>query len=124
MPEPTTGTLINTMLAIRNKRSELAKEVKHLGDEFAELEATLLKRLADDDSIQAKSKQATATVSELVIPTIEDWEEFERWVIDNDALYMLEKRPSGGAFRELIQRGDSVPGLKPFNKTTISLRTA
>tara|TARA_R110000868_G_scaffold328298_1_gene589175 strand:+ start:559 stop:933 length:375 start_codon:yes stop_codon:yes gene_type:complete len=124
MTAETTGSIIDRMLEIRTRCSELNKEVRALGEEKNDLESILLRRLRADDAIQAKSLLASATISEITVPSIEDWDAFEKWVIEENALYMLEKRPSGGAFRELIQQGESVPGLKPIIKTSISLRTA
>jgi hypothetical protein len=124
MTAETTGSIIDRMLEIRTRCSELNKEVRALGEEKNDLESILLRRLQADDAIQAKSLLASATISEITVPSIEDWDAFEKWVIEENALYMLEKRPSGGAFRELIQQGESVPGLKPITKTSISLRTA
>jgi len=124
MAAETTGSIIDKMLAIRTKCSELNKEVRALGEEKDDLESVLIRRLQADDSIQAKSLLASATIAEITVPSIEDWDAFEKWVYAENALYMLEKRPSGGAFRELIQQGESIPGLKPVTKTSISLRTA
>ena len=118
----TTGSLIDRMLTIRDEKAGLSKDIKKLTEESEALEAHILKRLKDDDSIQTKSKTATATISELVLPNISDWEKFEEWIYDNQALYMLGKRPAAAAYRELIQRGDSIPGLEPYTKTSISLR--
>jgi len=118
----TTGSLIDRMLIIRDEKSALSKTITKLTEEFGALEQHVLKRLKDDDSIQTKSKTATATISELVRPNISDWEKFEEWIYDNQALYMLGKRPAAAAYREMIQRGDSVPGLEPYTETSISLR--
>lgn len=122
MTTMTTGSLIDRMLHIRDEKSEMAKTMKDLTDESTALEATLLKRLQDDDTMQAKSKLATATISTLVLPNISNWEMFEEWIYENQALYMLGRRPAAAAYRELQQQGTEVPGLEPYTKTSISLK--
>jgi len=119
---PTLGKLIDGMLRIKDQRSELAKQYKDLGVTYDDLELDVLTRLLDEDTTQGRSHTATATVATLTVPVIEDWAAFEQYIYDNNALYMMEKRPSGAAFRELISQGETIPGLQPFVKTTISLR--
>ncbi len=119
---PTLGKLIDSMLAIKDQRSELAKQDKSLKDAFDNLEHDVLTRLQAEDTTQGRSHTATATVSTQTVPTIENWDAFEQYIYANNALYMMEKRPSSAAFRELISQGETIPGLQPFTKTSISLR--
>lgn len=122
-PQPQTlGKLIDAMLELRDQRSALAKQDKELKKQYDELEGEIMRRLEAEDTIQGKSKTATATISSVTIPTIEDWDAFAEYVYNNNALYMIEKRPSSAAFRELLAQGEEVPGLKPFIKQSISLR--
>lgn len=116
------GSAIDKMLEIRDKRTELSKQDKELKEEFDNLEAIVLQQLREQDTVQGRSKRATATVSEQLIATIEDWESFETYVKENDAFYLLAKRPANAAYKELLQQGVDVPGLKPFTKLSISLR--
>ena len=120
--QPTLGKLIDEMLAIRDVRSDLAKQDKGLKERFDELELAVMQKLNDEDTIQGKSKKATATISSIVVPSIKNWEDFEEYIYENRALYMLEKRPSGATFRELLAQGEEIPGLEPITKSTISLR--
>lgn len=119
---PTIGKLIDRMLELRDQRSELSKQDKALKEEFDELENLVLTKLREQDTTKSSSPHGTATISEITVPTIENWDAFESFIYDNKAFYLLEKRPSGAAFRELFQQGEEVPGLKPFTKYSISLR--
>jgi hypothetical protein len=116
------GELIDHMLAIRDARKDLDKQSADLKQEYDELEQMLLTRLDEEDTTQGRSKTATATVSQMLIPTIEDWEKFEEYVKDNDAFYMLQRRVAAAAFRELNAQGVVIPGIKPMIQKSISLR--
>lgn len=116
------GQIIDRMLELRDRRTSIEKESKKLKEEFDDLEQRLLQRLDTEETNQGRSKFASATVNELTVPTIENWGEFEKYILENNALYMLEKRASGAIYRELISQGSEVPGLKPFVKRSISLR--
>lgn len=121
-PEMTVGKIIDEMLIIRDKRTELEKKSKELKEEFEALETILLGRMLAQDARQTRSTTATATVSEKVVPTVRSWDEFERYILDNNALYMLQRRPSTTAFRELHQAGEVIPGVEAYNERTILLR--
>lgn len=121
-PQMTTGSIIDRLYEIRSERKILSDQDKELKHEFDELEQVLITRLKADDSLQGKTKTATATITETVVPTIKDWDAFERYVLENNALYLLQRRPASAAFRELLNMGETVPGLEPFTSLSISLR--
>lgn len=121
-PQITTGSIIDRLYEIRTERKALSDKDKELKDEFDSLEHVLIERLKADDSLQAKTKTATATITETIVPTIKDWDAFEQHVLENQALYLLQRRPASAAFRELLNMGETVPGLEPFTSLSISLR--
>ena len=47
------------------------------------------------------------------MPVVEDWDAFYRYIKENDAFYLLQRRPSATAFREAFQlEGDTgIPGV-------------
>ena len=120
--EASLGKIIDRMLVVRDERAALNKQADGLKAEFDQLELQVLQKLDEQDTVQGRSKTATATIATQVVPTIKDWEAFESYIINNNALYLLEKRPAGAAFRELMQQGEVIPGLEPYTKTSISLR--
>lgn len=117
----TLGGIIDTMTTLRNTRRTLDKQSGELKKEYDELEFQLIQRLNDEDMIQAKGKLATATVTKSICPSITDWEAFEQYILDNEALYMLTKAVSITAYRDIRNTGDTVPGLEDYEKTAISL---
>jgi len=121
-PDLPLGKIIDKMLELRDERKRFDDQSKQLKKEYDELEIALIDRLDNEETIQGKSKHATATITELIVPQIEDWESFERYILDNNALYMMERRPAGAIFRELQGQGETIPGIKPFTKRSISLR--
>jgi septal ring factor EnvC (AmiA/AmiB activator) len=117
-----TGQIIDRMLELRDKKAELNSEIKTLTEEFNQLEQALIKKLQDEETNQGRSTRATASISSSTIANIENWDEFQKWMLENNAIYMMQKRVSNGAYRELLQTGEEVPGLRPFTQTTISLK--
>ena len=47
-------------------------------------------------------------------PTIDNWTKFYKYIVDNDAFDMLERRPSKAAIKARWDDGKSVPGVDKF----------
>lgn len=115
--------VIQKMLEVRDRRAELAAEEKTLVEEWERLEALLIQDLDGQGMTRASSALGTAVISELTVPLVEDWDAALAYMRDNDMLYLLQRRIATGAFREIVEGGGGVPGVKPVPKRSISLRS-
>lgn len=119
------GSLIDEMHDIRERRRELAKEEKQLGQEYEALQASLISSLEATGQTGGSSDIASASIKTTNVANVQDWEVFHKWLRKTNRLYMLERRPAQAAFREYVEnsRGHKPPpGVVTFEKTTISLR--
>jgi len=119
------GSLIDEMHDIRERRRELAKEEKQLGQEYEALQASLISSLEATGQTGGASDIASASIKTTNVANVQDWEVFHKWLRKTNRLYMLERRPAQAAFREYVEnsRGHKPPpGVVTFEKTTISLR--
>jgi len=122
---PALGTLIDNLNSIRERRRELDKKLKAVAEEYKAVEADLLAALDAQGIEQSRGSSATATISENVVPQVEDWEKFHRFLLRNKALYLLERRAAAAAYREMLEqrKGRAIPGVVSFTKRTINLRS-
>lgn len=67
---------------------------------------------------------ATATVTESEQPNVTDWDDFYKYIIENDMMHLLQKRAAANACRELWEMGDEIAGVEPYTKRALSLRKA
>lgn len=119
------GKKIDKLHALRDKITAENKKVDALKQQKNELEAEIINDMkAHGDLEQASSSKATATRTIQPVPHVTDWERFYRYILKNRALHLLERRPAGAAYRELMEqrKGRAVPGVETFNKETLSLR--
>jgi len=116
------GTLIDKMFELRENKRNLASQIKDIDTEMGELELILLDKMNEQGTTQIRSPLATATVSQQVVGHVENWDALYQHINENDAFYLLERRLANAAYRELLQMGDELPGVKPFTKHSISLR--
>ncbi len=113
---------IDHMFMLRERKRGLEAQIKETNAEITECQEWLLTRYKEIGTTTARGALASATMTETVVPVIDNWGEVAEWVIANDAIYLLHRRISSGAWKELLDTGESVPGITPFTKTTISLR--
>lgn len=119
---PTTAEIVAQMVEYREERRRIGARDKELIDLVGSLELELLIRLDEQGMEKVSTAAGTATINETVLPQVIDWDEFYAYMVENDALYLLQKRPAAAAFREMQESGQSVPGVEPYTKRTIGLR--
>lgn len=114
--------MIDRMFMLREQKRGLEAQVKEVNSEIDDLQQELLARFRDVGTDYARGSLASASVTETIVPQIEDWGQVAEWVMENDALYLLHRRISSGPWKELRDAGTNVPGIEPFTKVAISLR--
>ena len=119
----TVGELVQQMLDIRDERSHIEEKDKLLREQWRGLETVLMAKLDEQGMKRATvDGVATATLTVQTLPQVVDWDAFYEYVIENKAMHMLHRRVSSGAFRELNDAGEVVPGVDAYDKRSISLR--
>lgn len=120
----TTAEIIATMVEIRDEKRKISEREKALNEKWRSLELELLIRLDDQGMEKASTKMGTASINEVVLPQVVDWDTFNQHILDTEALYLLQRRPAAAAYRELLESGEAVPGVEPYTKRSIGLRKA
>lgn len=119
---PTTGSMIDEMYDLRENKKTLEAEIKEIKESMTLLEARLIEKLDSEDTTTSSGKAASVSISTQDVPMVEDWDAFHQYLIDNDALYLLQRRIASRAYKEVSNSGEIVPGVVTFSKRTISLR--
>lgn len=97
---------------------------KQIEDKFDLLEAEILSRATNNNIKTMGTDIAKISVSESVVPTIEDWDATLAHIVENKAFYLLKRSVNSGPFAEINAAGGSIPGVAPFTKLKLSLRKA
>jgi len=117
------GELIEALKEKREELADLESIKKQKSREKAELETQLLEAMDDQNITAMRGDTATVSISEKVVPTVDNWEAFYDYILATKQPYLLERRPAITAFREILETGSEVPGLKPFTRRTINFRS-
>jgi hypothetical protein len=114
--------MIDRMYMLIEQKRGLEAQVKEVTAEISEIQQTLLTRFTEVGTDYARGSLASASISESVVPQIEDWGAVMEWIMENDGLYLVHRRVSSGPWKELQDAGVDVPGIIPYTKTAILLR--
>jgi len=116
--------LIKRLAVLRDRIKKKNAEADELKASRDEVELELIELLSKMGIQRLNNGAYTASLATRVVPTVTDWDEFYKFIRQEDALYMLERRPSATAYRDMLdaRAGQSVPGVEPYEKKTISLR--
>ena len=119
----TVGGLIDELFLLREQRRKLAETDKNLRDQYAELEASLIAALDQQEATQARGRSATATLNEEELATVVDWHLVHEFIRSQNAFHLLQRRMNSAAWREAAaERGEPIPGTTVFKRRTIALR--
>ena len=117
------GDIINRMYDIRAERSTLKDRDKELIAEWRELEGDLLNALDTAGMDMGRTDTASARITENVLPNVQDWDAFGEYIMEHNALHLLQRRPSAAAIRELLDANQKLPdGVDVYTQRAISLR--
>lgn len=123
------GTLVESYLAIRREREILAKKFDQEDSVYKEqlnrLEEAMLETCNDigAETLRTESGTIVKTLKENYV--CGDWDNFKRYVLENQALELLQQRISQTNFKEFIStRGDEglPPGISTMREFKITVR--
>lgn len=114
---------------IRTRREVLElieADLRQAKQELAEAEDELLAAMNDQGTRKVESQGLTITISESIVPTVKDWSAFEKFVLRNKALFLLERRVHTTAWREALEerQGTAIPGVEPYTRIRLSVRAS
>ena len=116
------GSMIDEMYQLREEMQGYTSKAIKLKEQMDVLEAAIINRLDVDETTMSRGKAASAILTEVDVPKIDDWDAFYEYIQENEAFHLLQRRPSTAACRETLEAGEQIAGVSTFTKRSISLR--
>jgi hypothetical protein len=126
-----TDELVEAYLGIRTERERLLRDYEladaKLKEDMSKLEAVMLEmcNAVNADSIKTKHGTVMRKLNERFF--CQDWDNFYKFVLDNEAVQLLERRIHQGNFREFLRENvnDGLPpGVNVMREYGVSVRKA
>ena len=123
-PAPKTlGAATDEMWALREEKRKLGIEEKRIETAIKALEETIFGLLDAQDTRKAEGKKASVSIGEAIVGNVEDWDALWPWIAKTKNFHLIQKRVSDPGLRELWALNKVVPGVQPFTKRTLSVRS-
>ena len=122
-PALTLGAATDKMWALREEKRALAVEEKRIDTELKELETTIFGLMDAQDTRKAEGKKAGVSIGEAIVANVEDWDALWPWIAKTKNFHLIQKRVSDPGMRELWSLKKVIPGVQPFTKRTLSVRS-
>lgn len=126
-----TEKVVEAYLAVRNERERLLREYEaqdaKLKDDLKKIEAVLLDvcNTINADSIKTSLGTVMRKLNERYFCS--DWDNFKKFVLENEALELFEKRIHQGNFKQFMEghEGDGLPpGVNVMREYGVTVRKA
>jgi len=121
--------LVKAYISIRNERGKLAKEYEAkdlvLKEKLQRLEQAMLSACNDIDADSIKTNSGVIIRSLKENYVCGDWDNFKKFILENNALELLQQRISQTNFKEFINsRKDEglPPGISTMREFNITVR--
>jgi len=115
------GRCADELKKVKDLATAMQKEVDVVRKRASELQEHLISSLGSeeyDTGAAGKTYRAQLKISEK--PTVEDWEQFYDYVVDEDRFDLLQKRLSDKAIMDTLVDG-TIPGINTILLKSISL---
>lgn len=116
------GRDIDALAKLRDRQRKAQAAADALKEQVSNESDALLAKLRAAKLESASGKLATASITELDVPTVEDWQLVHAFILKNKSPELLQKRISVEAWRERVAAGQPVPGVKTFRDIKLNLR--
>jgi len=124
VPKPVTlGKAIDDLWKLREDKRAKEAEIKLIEEKIAAAEAIVFSQLDAQDVDASKGKAASVSISEVTSFSIGDFDLFVKYVVKTKYFHLFQRRVSDVAARELFESKGTVPGLTPFTKRKLNLRS-
>jgi len=71
----------------------------------------------------ARGTKGSVSLGSKLVPAVQDWDLLNAYILENSALHLLERRVATNAYREMQKAGIELPGVVPFAKSNLNLRS-
>jgi hypothetical protein len=118
--------LVRIYMKMRAKLSELDAQVESIKEQQQLLKNEIKDRMRSVGAKSMKTEYGTVSLTEKTRYYTQDWDSFKRFVIENDAVDLLEKRIAQTNMKLFLQENPTMvpPGLNSDTEIDVSIRKA
>jgi hypothetical protein len=117
----TIGEAIDLLYKMRSDRLILQKTLDEAQAKETLLKSHIIQNFAEVSLEGAKGLTASASLKRTTQANVTDWDAYHKYIIDNDAWDLMQKRTSITGLKERWDNKEVIPGVESFVVLDISL---
>jgi len=117
------GSAIDDLWKLREEKRQVEEKVKEIEAKIEALQEVLLEELGKQGLDKATGKNASVSVGNTVVANVQDWDALWAYITKTKNFQLVQKRVADAAYRELLGMGRTIPGVSPFTKRRLNLRS-
>ena len=119
----TIGGMTDKLVVLRDKKREHEAEITKIEAEFNQISEDLIKRLDAEGTDKGAGKRGSVSITSSVVGNVLDWDALFAYVKKTGYFHLFQRRLSDPAVRELFESKGKVPGVEPFTKRRLNVRS-
>jgi hypothetical protein len=117
----TLGACVDALYKMREQRLAAQKIVDASKTSEEALKLHVLNNFNRQEVEKSSGKLATCAITRRVVAEVQDWDALFKYVSENDAFDLLQKRVNDTAYRARLEENVEVPGIEPFEVVSLSI---
>jgi hypothetical protein len=117
----TLGACADRLLAIRQRKADLQRQLDELDAERSRLNNHLIEQLPRQGSSGIAGRLAEATIEKKPVPTVKDWKKLYAFILKTKDFSFLHKSVAAAAVKDRWEANQVVPGVEKFTAVTVSV---
>ena len=123
MPAATTlGGLATYRDQLREEKRDLEARVKELDEALRGNETDIIAILDEQGVTKSGVGPFSMSISEQTVGNVTDWDGVYKYVRENDAFHLIQRRLANAAYKEMLDLGETLTGVEPFIKRSLNFR--
>lgn len=117
----TLGECADRLYEIKQEIRPLSKAIEDLETERKAIEAHIIAELPKSNAEGVTGHAAHVRVVTEDMPTPKNWDEIRKFIVDNAAWELIQRRLSNAAIKDRWAAGEVVPGVEPYTVVKVAL---
>lgn len=124
IPEVTLADLAQARDNLRTQLKAVQDEEKRLKELMAENELAIIEQLDAQGVTRSGVGPYSMSISTSTVGNVVDWDQVYAYIHENEAFHLLQRRLANAAYAEMLEQGEVLPGVEPFEKRSLNFRVS
>lgn len=107
---------------LRTQLKVVQDEEKRLKELLATNEDAIIEQLDAQGVTRSGVGPYSMSISTSVVGNVTDWDMLYDFIQAESAFHLLQRRLANAAYAEILDGGDTLPGVEPFEKRSLNFR--